>query len=69
MKCALCKGNIVESVTNLSYEIGSDRLIVVSKVPALVCKQCGDYFVEIVHLRKAEEIIDKPRMTALHWGL
>lgn len=69
MKCPLCKGQMVQSVTSLPYEIGSDKLIVVSEVPALVCKQCGEYFVEIEHLQKAEKMIDKAKDDGVTLGI
>jgi len=43
--------------TNMPFEIGRDRVIVVKDVPAWVCKQCGDFFVEIGVARKVEGIV------------
>ena len=57
MKCPLCKGNMLSGKTNLPYELDREKIIVVRDVPALVCDQCGDAFVEIDILRKVEEVI------------
>ncbi|MBW1800000.1 MAG: type II toxin-antitoxin system MqsA family antitoxin [Deltaproteobacteria bacterium] len=57
MKCPLCKGEMVKSKTNLPYEIREEHLVVVKDVPALICKQCGDSFVEIEVLRIVERIV------------
>jgi YgiT-type zinc finger domain-containing protein len=58
MNCPLCKGEMVKSKTNLPYEIGEDRLLVIKDVPAILCRQCGDYFIEIQVARVVERIIE-----------
>ena len=58
MKCPLCKGRMEKSRTNLPYELGKEYMVVVKDVPALVCKQCGEPFVEISELRIVEKIVD-----------
>jgi len=45
--------------TNLPYEIDGEKIIVVKNVPALVCDQCGEAFVEINILRRVEKILAK----------
>lgn len=57
MRCPLCKGEMFKGRTNLPYEVGEDRVIVVKDVPAWVCRQCGDFFVEIEVARKVENIV------------
>lgn len=57
MKCPLCKGKMVKSKTNLPYEMEEDHMVVVKDVPALVCRQCGDSFIEIDVLRVVERIV------------
>ncbi len=59
MKCPLCRGKMVKGKTHLPYELDGERIVVVKNVPALVCAQCGDAFVEIEVLRKVEKIIDR----------
>lgn len=44
--------------TNLPYEIGHDRFIVVKDVPALVCAQCGETYIEAHILRVVEKLIN-----------
>ena len=69
MKCPLCKGEMVKvGKTNLPYEIDGEKIIVVRNVPALVCAQCGDAFVEIDILRKVEKILDKVRGDGMVMG-
>lgn len=57
MRCPSCRGEMVEGKTNLPFELGKDRVVVVKDVPAWVCKQCGDFFVEIGVARKVEDIV------------
>lgn len=57
MTCPLCKGKMVKSRTNLPHEMEEDQMVVVKDVPALVCRQCGDSFIEIDVLRVVERIV------------
>jgi len=59
MKCPSCKGAMVSGKTNLPYEFGEDQLVVIKDVPALVCNQCGEVFIEIAEVRTVEEILRK----------
>lgn len=45
--------------TNLPYELSHERVIVVRNVPAFVCSQCGDAFIEADILSKVEAILDR----------
>jgi len=54
--------------TNLPYELDGERILVVRHVPALVCAQCGDAFVEIDILRKLEKIIDRAGRDGITMG-
>jgi YgiT-type zinc finger domain-containing protein len=49
---------MLRSETILPYEIGDDQVIVVKSVPALVCRQCGEAFIEIETVRTLEQIVD-----------
>ena len=57
MKCPLCKGEMLNSKTNLPYEMGEERMVIVKDVPALVCRQCGEPFIEIEVVREVEKIV------------
>jgi YgiT-type zinc finger domain-containing protein len=47
MNCPLCTGVMVRGNTHILIENGEDSIIVINKVPALICEQCGDDFIEI----------------------
>jgi YgiT-type zinc finger domain-containing protein len=69
MKCPLCKGKMAKrKKTNLPYEIDGEKIIVVKNVPALVCDQCGEAFVEINILRRVEKILAKAAGDGLVMG-
>ena len=66
MKCPLCKGEMQKGKTSMPYETGKDRLIVVKDVPALICEQCGESFIEAPVLKRVEkilEVVEKSGMT------
>jgi YgiT-type zinc finger domain-containing protein len=69
MKCPLCKGKMAKGKkTNLPYEFSGEKIIVVRNVPALVCGQCGEAFVQINILRRVERILDKAARDGLVMG-
>jgi len=45
--------------TNLPYELSGESVIIVKNVPAIICSQCGDAFIEADILTKVEKILDK----------
>jgi YgiT-type zinc finger domain-containing protein len=60
MKCPLCKGEMVSGrKTNLPYELSDEHVIIVRNVPAIICSQCGDAFIEAEILSRVEKILDK----------
>lgn len=58
MKCPSCKGRMERGKTSLPYELANNKLIVVRGVPALVCVQCGEAFIESSVLKRVEEILN-----------
>lgn len=69
MKCPLCKGSMKPGKTNLPYSLDKGNVVVVINVPALVCEQCGDDFVEIDIVRRVEKIMDKIERDGVSMGL
>jgi len=68
MKCALCLGGMEKSSIALPYEMGEGLMIVVKGVPAWVCKQCGDSFVDIEIVRDLERIVANARRNGVTLG-
>ena len=68
MKCSLCKGKMIKGMTNLPFQTGEEHMVVVKDVPALVCNQCGETFVEIDIMRTVEQIVKKAEMDGVTLG-
>lgn len=68
MKCPLCKGEMTAGTTILPYDFGDGRVVVVLNVPALICEQCGEEFVELAVTRNVERIIDRVRSDGMKMG-
>lgn len=60
MNCALCKGNLTKGEVNHIIDLG-DGIIIIKKVPANICNQCGEYYVDTQTAIKLEEIVDELR--------
>ena len=60
MNCALCKGNLTLGRVNHIIDLG-DGIIIIKNVPANICNQCGEYYVDTQTAIKLEEIVDELR--------
>ena len=69
MKCPLCKGSMSEGKTNLPYDLTEGNVVVILNVPALVCDQCGDDFVEIDIARKVEKLVERIERDGVSMGM
>lgn len=68
MLCPLCKGNMEKGAANLPYRLSDKQLVVLIDVPALVCEQCGDEYIEIAVVRKTEKILEKVQADGISMG-
>lgn len=68
MLCPLCKGNMEKGAANLPYRLSDKQLVVLTDVPALVCEQCGDEYIEIAVVRKTEQMLEKVRADGISMG-
>ncbi len=68
MLCPLCKGTMEKGVANLPYRLSEHQLVVLVDVPALVCEQCGDEYLEIDVVRTTERVLDKVRLDGICMG-
>lgn len=69
MKCPLCKGTMAPGKTNLPFNLEGGNIIVVTHVPALICDQCGDDFIEINVVRKVEKLVDRIESDGISIGM
>jgi YgiT-type zinc finger domain-containing protein len=57
MNCILCKSNLIKGAVNHIVDLDG-HIIIIKNVPANVCKQCGEYFIETDVAMKLEKIIE-----------
>ncbi len=61
MKCALCRtGETEPGRTTETYELGGS-VVVVRRVPAEVCQQCGEASTDEATTARLEVIVDQAR--------
>lgn len=58
--CPICGGTTTKSKTTFSVDKG-ETLIVVRDVPANVCQQCGEEWIDDSTSAKLERIVDEAR--------
>jgi YgiT-type zinc finger domain-containing protein len=58
MNCIMCKSNLI--LGNVNHIVDFDgHIIIIKGVPANICKQCGEYFIENEIALKLERIIEE----------
>lgn len=68
MLCPLCKGSMESGKANLPYRLSGKQLVLMVDVPALICEQCGDEYIEIAVVRKLEKMIEKVKADGVSMG-
>ena len=63
--CPLCGGRKYDGTATFSADIGSG-VVVVRRVPATVCSQCGEEWISDETAEKLERIVDDARARRLH---
>lgn len=59
-KCRLCKGSMTKGTATVTVEFGFG-VVVVRQVPATVCSQCGEEWLDDATSQKVEEIVNAAR--------
>ena len=57
MKCKICSAELKKSKVNHIIDL-DDHIIIIKEVPALVCEQCGEYFLETDIALKIERMVE-----------
>lgn len=68
MNCPLCAGNMERGVTTLTFDRTPQETIVIKYVPAEICDQCGEAYIDFQTTRKVEEIITIAHKSGLKMG-
>ena len=58
--CPMCGGHKEAGHTTFSVDLG-EGLVVVRHVPAMICNQCGEEWIENVTAQQLEEIVAEAR--------
>lgn len=68
MKCSLCRSELIESKTVLTFQMDSNKIIVVKDVPALVCEQCGEESLDLQTSKNVEKLVHKAVADGISMG-
>jgi len=60
MNCVMCKGSLEKGLINYPVDVESQFLLI-KDVPALVCNQCGEYFLDDDIYAKIEGVIESAK--------
>ena len=58
MNCVMCKGKLIEGKVNHIVDING-HIIIIKNVPANICTQCGEYYIDNNTALILEELIDR----------
>lgn len=58
MKCVFCRSNLVPGRVNHIVDL-EGHIIIIKEVPANICKQCGEYFLENDIAFRLEKVIEE----------
>jgi YgiT-type zinc finger domain-containing protein len=59
-RCAVCGGTVEKGKTTITVDHG-EGVVVVRNVPAMVCTQCGEDWIEDHHAKRIEDIVDEAK--------
>lgn len=68
MKCPICEDYMKKGKTSLTFERSGDKIMVVKNVPALICNQCGEVFVNIKTTQQVEKMVESAAEHGLKMG-
>lgn len=58
MNCVLCKSQLTHGEINHIVDSGG-QIVIIKNVPAMVCHQCGEYYLDYETAIKIEKIVDE----------
>jgi len=60
-QCPLCGGKKTSGTTTFTADLGSG-VVVVRRVHATICSQCGEEWIDDATARRLEQIVDEARL-------
>ena len=61
LTCPLCGGNKAEGTTTFTADLGSG-IVVVRRVRATICSQCGEEWIDDAAARRLEQVVNEARL-------
>jgi YgiT-type zinc finger domain-containing protein len=68
MICPICKGDMEKDIINFPIDLKT-RFILIKDVPALVCEQCGESFVDDEIHVQLESIAEKAKRSNIEFEI
>ena len=68
MNCPNCKMELKSGTTVLTFNMGSNRILVVKDVPALICEQCGEESLDLEVSKNVEKQVEKALLDGISMG-
>ena len=68
MKCPVCENKMGTGKTTITLDIGINESIVIKEVPGMMCKQCGETFIDIQTTRHVEKLVKSVLQSGLKMG-
>lgn len=63
MNCFMCKGNLIKKEVNYVVDL-EETIIIIKKVPANVCTQCGEQYFDDEIAENIEKIVNQLKKLA-----
>ena len=68
MNCTTCKDQMVHGKTTLTFDKGPHETIVIKEIPAMICNQCGDAYIDMDTSKRVEELVLKAENDGIKMG-
>ncbi len=57
VKCRICGGAMEQRVTDLPFKIGDTSIVIVTSLPVLQCRQCGEAELESEAMSRVDRLL------------
>lgn len=57
MRCHNCGGKQEKIVTDLSFKVGADSIVILKKLPVIQCANCNEYMIEDKVMEKIDTML------------
>lgn len=59
MKCPVCSSTFKKDTSVLTFKLDSNRILVITDVPSLICGQCGEESIDLQTSKIVEKQVSK----------